>query len=77
MSDYLSQILKSGKKLLNDTKVPATKEKRETVAKSATAPPTDSDPHKAFIKRTISEKPKKLDVVEDLKRFIKTEEAKL
>lgn len=78
MSDYLSQLMKSGKKLLTDTKTPATKEKREQVAKSATSTaPTETDPHKAFIKRTISEKPKKLEVVEEFKKFIKAEEAKL
>ena len=81
MSDYLSQILKSGKKLITDTKIPASKEKRETVAKSvakAEAGGTvDTNPHKAFIKRVSSEKPKKDEVVKDLKRFIEQEEAKL
>ena len=78
MSDYLSQVLKSGRTLLKDTKTPASKEKRETVAKSKTAPtPEDSDPHKVFIRKTISDKPKKLDVVESMMRFIKAEEAKL
>lgn len=78
MSDYLSQLMKSGKKLLTDTKTPATKEKRQAVAKSAIeSTPTESDPHKAFVKRTISEKPKKTEVVEEFKKFIKAEESKL
>jgi hypothetical protein len=79
MSDYLSQLLKSGKTLLKDTKLPATKEKREVVAKSSSQPttPADSDPHKVFIKKTVSDKPKKLEVVESLKRFITAEESKL
>ena len=78
MSDYLNQVLKTGRTLLKDTKQPASKEKREAVAKSKTTPTVeDSDPHKVFIKKTISEKPKKLDVVESMKRFIKAEETKL
>lgn len=78
MSDYLTQVLKSGKTVLKDTKTPATKEKREVIAKSKTTPtPEDSDPHKVFIKKTISDKPKKLEVVESMKRFIKAEETKL
>jgi hypothetical protein len=78
MSDYLTQVLKSGRTILTDTKLPATKEKRETVAKASANPlPVDADPHKVFVKKTIADKPKKLDVVEDFKRFIKVEEAKL
>lgn len=78
MSDYLAQVIKSGRTLLKDTKQPASKEKREVVAKSKMTPtPEDSDPHKVFIKKTISDKPKKLEVVESMKRFIKAEESKL
>lgn len=73
---YLSHVLKSGKKILNDTKAPATKEKREKIAKNAQEP-VESDPHKAFIKKTITEKPKKEDVVKELKRFIEEAESKL
>lgn len=63
---------------MTDTKVPASKEKREVIAKSKTTPtPEDGDPHKVFIKKTISDKPKKMEVVESMKRFIKAEEAKL
>ena len=75
-SAYLKQLLASGKTLLADTKIPASKEKREKVAKNAQEPP-DSDPHKAFVKRTITDKPSKEDVVKDFKRFIKEAEAKL
>ena len=78
MSDYLTQVLKTGRTLLKDTKQPASKEKRETVAKAKASPTVeDGDPHKVFIKKTISDKPKKLEVVEHMKRFIKAEESKL
>jgi hypothetical protein len=75
-SAYLSHLLKSGKVILSDTKIPASKEKREKIVKNSQEPP-DSDPHKAFIKKTITDKPKKEDVVKDFERFIKEAEAKL
>jgi hypothetical protein len=36
--------------------------------------PVETDPHKVFIKRTIAEKPKKAEVVEEMKRFTKAAE---
>jgi DNA polymerase III epsilon subunit-like protein len=75
-SAYLSHLLKSGKVILSDTKLPASREKREKIVKNSQEPP-DSDPHKAFVKKTITDKPKKEDVVKDLERFIKEAEAKL
>ena len=74
MSAYLNDFLKSGKKILEDTKSPAIKkEKAKPVAALGT--PTDSDPHKVFIKRMIQERPKKKDVVEEFEKFIKAAEA--
>jgi len=75
MSDYLGQMLSSGKKLIIDTKV----------LKKPKAPPisiekatfVESDPHKAFVRRCIAERPKKEDVVKELKRFIVAAEAEL
>ena len=75
-SSYLTNLLKSGKQILADTKIPASKEKREKIAKNAQELP-DSDPHKAFVKKTITEKPPKDSVVKDFERFIKEAEAKL
>ena len=75
-SEYLTQILKSGKQILGDTKIPASKEKREKIAKNAETP-LDGDPHKAFVKKTITEKPTKDSVVKEFERFIKEAEAKL
>jgi hypothetical protein len=75
-NNYLNQMLKMGKKILTDTKVPATKEKREKIAKNATEP-VESDPHKAFVKKTITEKPKREEVIKEFKRFIEEAESKL
>jgi hypothetical protein len=79
MSDYLAQVLKSGRTILQDCKAPATKEKREKVAKSAATPEisAETDPHRILVKKTISDKPSKADLVKEFKRFITVEEAKL
>ena len=77
MSDYLKQFLSKGGRILGDTKEPGVK---KVIAKVAPAPlgtPAPEDPHRAFIDRCIQEKPKKVDIVEDLKRFVKIEDAKL
>jgi hypothetical protein len=75
-SSYLSNLLKSGKQILADTKLPASKEKREKIVKNASEP-VDADPHRAFIKKTITDKPPKDEVVKQLERFIKEAEDKL
>lgn len=79
MSEYLSQILKSGKTLLTDTKTRPSKDKREAVAKSNANPSAveETDPHKNFIKKSITEKPSKDDVVSIFKKFITEAESKL
>jgi hypothetical protein len=75
MSDYLKQFLSKGGKILDDTKEPGIKKSIAKVAPLGTQAP--EDPHKAFIDRCIQERPKKIDIVEDLKRFVKIEDAKL
>jgi hypothetical protein len=39
--------------------------------------PGSDDPHKTFVKNAITSKPKKTELVEDIKKFIKTAEAHL
>ena len=78
MSDYLKDILSSGKRILADTKQPRKTEVKTADGKKKPVPamdtPTESDPHKNFIKRTIQEKPKQKAVVEEIKKFIKSAE---
>lgn len=71
MSSTFDEFVKSGKKLLQDTKTPA--QKKNTKAKSI-GTPVDSDPHKVMIRRTIQEKPKKKELIEDFQKFITAEE---
>lgn len=75
MSDYLGQVLASGKKIIVDTKTPKKPKAPATSIEKMSVP--DSDPHKAFVRRCIAERPKKEDVVKDLKRFIAAAEAEL
>jgi hypothetical protein len=71
MSSLLKDLLSSGRKILVDTKQPPVTKK---VTGSTIHTPVEADPHKVFVKRTIAEKPKKADVVEDMKRFCKQAE---
>ena len=84
MDETYKQFLDSGKKILHDTKAPR---RAETVvakgggkAKGPAQPAPSNmsdDPHKVFIRRVVGEKPKKQDIVEQIKRFIDVAESDL
>lgn len=65
-------MLKSGRKIIDDTKLPALKKGKKPI------PPMDTmgetDPHRILVKRTIQDKPKKEELVKEFKRFIKIAE---
>ena len=78
MSDsVLKSFLQSGRHLLLDTKAPKKTQKKEKVTKAEVFGDLETDPHKIFRKRCIHEKPKKADVVLDIKRFIEAAEKDL
>lgn len=78
MDATLKALLDSGKKLLTDTKMPR---------KAAAAKPGkkmgvieevgETDPFRIFSKRVIAEKPKRADVLKEIRRFIESAEAAL
>jgi hypothetical protein len=72
MGNELKEFMKSGKTLITDTKTP-----RQLKPKEKAKPDEIGDPHKMFVRQTIQNKPKKLEIVEEFKKFIKVEEAKL
>ena len=72
MSSYLKDVLSTGRKILGDTKQLPVKDSKPK-ASSINNPP-ESDPHKIFIKRAINERPKKSEMVDDIKKFIKQAE---
>ena len=82
MSDYLKDILASGKKLLTDTKTPrkALEPEKKTGKipnPAAGSDPVETNPHKIFVKRGIKERLKKSEIVEELQKFCDAEDAKL
>ena len=77
MSSYLKDVLSSGRKILGDTKQLPIKDSKDGKAKpkpSSIHNPPESDPHKVFIKRAISERPKKTEMIDEIKKFIKQAE---
>jgi len=72
MDATLRSFLETGKSLLLDTKVA-----KKKIQKVSSLEPLDSDPHKALVKRMISMKPKKSELVDEFKKFIKVAEDEL
>lgn len=72
MSSYLNEMLKMGKKIIEDTKAPAIKKGKKPVP--AMDSMGETDPHRILVKRTIQDKPKKEELVKEFKRFIKQKE---
>ena len=72
MDGTLKNFLDSGRHLLTDTKMPRQASKNKPGRPLTTA--QESDPHKVFVSYAITNKPKKLELLEDIKRFIKQAE---
>ena len=78
MNETLKAMLDRGSRLLTDTKKTAIPPgKKSKVSMSELGGQVENDPHKNFVKRTITEKPKKAEVVKDIKKFIERAEADL
>lgn len=78
MSGYLHDLLKTGRKILEDTKSPALpKKKGEKVKALGLDEPKETDPFRVLAKRVIQEKPKKTELVDEFKKFITAAEAEL
>ena len=82
MDDHFKHFLDSGKKLLTDTKAPRrvaapVKGKRDTGPAQPKMSDLSDDPHAVFVRRVVNEKPKKPEIVEQIKRFIVVAEANL
>ncbi len=72
MSSYLNDMLKMGKKIIDDTKAPAIKKGKKPIP--AMDSMGETDPYRILVKRLIQDKPKKEEVVKEFKRFIKCKE---
>ena len=77
MSGYFNDLMTSGRKILEDTKTPKLIVKKGQKPIGPIDGPVESDPHKVMIRRTIQEKPKKADLIEEFKKFITAAEAQI
>ena len=82
MSDYLKEVLASGRKLLTDTKTRGkppvkTEQKPGKLPNPAAGSGVETDPHKIFVKRMIKERPKKSELVEEVQKFCNEADSKL
>lgn len=81
MSDYLNQLMKSGRMILGDTKqtkIPPTKAGKKGKASMAEVSGVmEQDPHRNFIKWCVSEKPKAKEIIKQFQKFIEGAEAAL
>ena len=71
---YIKQLEESGRKIIGDTKMP---KKSVIHKKQELSPEQQGDPYEVFIKRTITDKPAKEDIVKELERFIKVKEKEI
>lgn len=72
-SDAVKEFLNSGRVIIRDTKL----KKPKSAVVEAPAPVKEGDIHQQFVRRTIEEKPKKSDIIEEFKKIIKIAETEL
>lgn len=78
MDATLKALFDSGKKLLTDTKMPRKADAAKPGKKMGVLEEVgETDPFRIFSKRVISEKPKKAELLKEIRRFIETAEAAL
>ena len=71
--EQIKEFLNSGRKIITDTKTPKTTAKKSVSLEESVAADT-GDAHQIFVKRTIRDKPKKSEIIEEFKKFIEIEE---
>jgi hypothetical protein len=77
MDATFKEFLASGRTLLLDTKTPRKVVPAGRKIKKEDMGLTETDPYKNFVKRVVAEKPKKTEIVKELKRFAEAAEANL
>ena len=76
MNDAIKQLL-TKKNIITDTKLPKTQPTKKQIPLQESLAVDSSDPYQNMIKRAIRDKPKKSELLEDFKKLIGIEEAKL
>lgn len=81
MDETFKNFLQTGRTILRDTKmprkIPVKVEKKGKEAHQLKQSPVSDDPHKVFVRKVVAEKPKKKDILEQIKRFIVSAEEDL
>lgn len=77
MNDALREFLNSGKKIIGDTKQPKSQPTKKQVPLQESLSEPSGDAHSVFVKRTIREKPKKTEILEEFKKFVEIAEKEL
>jgi hypothetical protein len=76
MNDSLKELL-SKRNIITDTKLPKAQPTKKQITISESLSENNSDPYQNMIRRAIRDKPKKSELLEDFKKIIEMEEAKL
>ena len=80
IDETFKNFLQSGRTILRDTKQPRKMHPKVEKGKEAhrlKQSPVSDDPHKVFVRKVVAEKPKKKDMLEQIKRFIVSAEEDL
>jgi hypothetical protein len=76
MNDSLKELL-SKRTIVTDTKLPKAQPTKKQIPISESLSENNSDPYVNLVRRAIRDKPKKSELLEDFKKIIEMEEAKL
>ena len=75
--DAFKEFLNSGKKIISDTKQPKAQQSKKQVSLAESLSEPVGDAHQIFVKRTVSTKPKKAEIIEDFIKFVAQAEKEL
>tara|TARA_R110000822_G_scaffold136618_1_gene274142 strand:- start:580 stop:816 length:237 start_codon:yes stop_codon:yes gene_type:complete len=73
-TSQIKEFINSGRKIITDTKTPKSTTAKKSVSLEESVASDTGDAHSIFIKRTIKDKPKKSEIIEDFKKFVEAEE---
>jgi len=76
MNDAIKELL-SKRNIITDTKLPKAQPTKKQIPIAEFLSENSSDPYANLIRRAIRDKPKKSELLEDFKKIVEMEEAKL
>ena len=76
MNDAIKELL-SKRNIITDTKLPKTQPTKKQIPIAESLSENNSDPYVNLVRRAIRDKPKKSELLEDFKKIVEMEEAKL